>query len=253
MRKFLFTALAVFAILGCSSNDDVPCMTCGDSYNTYSSSSSWSSSSVPTQSGIIRGTPVYYGGETYETVVIGSQTWMARNLNYDVSGSKCYNNDPANCAKYGRLYDWATAMGISSSYNNSSYNPSASTKYKGICPSGWHIPNNAEWDKLVRYVDGTSGTSSPYDSPTAGRYLKATSGWNSNGNGNDKYGFSALPGGYGGSGGFFDFVGRNGYWWTASEYSSDYAYGRSMYYRLEDVDYNDGTKNYMVSVRCLQD
>jgi len=191
--------------------------------------------------------------KAYKRVTIGTQTWMAENLNYSASGSKCYDNSTANCTKYGRLYDWATAMGISSSYNSSSYNPSASTKYRGVCPSGWHLPSNAEWDKLVRYVDGSTGTSSPYDSPTAGRYLKAKSGWNSNGNGEDTYGFSALPGGYGYSDGYFSNVGNYGYWWSSSESSSGNAYSRYMYYNYEDVFCRSYVKDYLFSVRCLQD
>ena len=222
------------------------------------SSSSFRSSSSSRQSGVIHGVSVTYGSETYETVVIGTQTWMAKNLNYEPSGtgvaknSKCYNNEPTNCTRYGRLYDWATAMGISSSYNSSYYNPSANTKYRGVCPSGWHIPNNADWDKLMRYVDGTSGTSSPYDSPTAGIYLTATSGWNSSGNGQDTYGFSALPGGSGYSGGSFDDVGYLGYWWSASEdfsYSADIRDMGCIVY----VGYDGHGKGLLVSVRCVQD
>jgi uncharacterized protein (TIGR02145 family) len=105
----------------------------------------------------------------------------------------------------------------------------------------------------MRYVDGSTGTSSPYDSPTAGRYLKATSGWNSGGNGEDSYGFSALPGGYGYSGGYFYNVGFSGGWWSASEFSSYYAYYRYMYYDYEGAYYNYRNKDFLFSVRCLQD
>jgi uncharacterized protein (TIGR02145 family) len=193
------------------------------------------------------------GGQTYATVEIGEQTWMAENLNYNAAGSVCYSNSETNCATYGRLYNWSTAMALSSTCNSTSCSSQVSAKHQGVCPEGWHIPTNAEWDKLYRYVDGTNGTSSPYDSPTAGRYLKATSGWNSSGNGQDTYGFSALPGGYGYSGGLFFNVGNYGYWWSASENDSNYAYSRYMGYYNEDAYYNYDGKDYLFSVRCLQD
>ena len=169
----------------------------------------------------------------FRTVTIGTQTWMAENLNCDVAGSKCYNNQTSNCTTYGRLYDWATAMALPSSCNSTSCSGQIQSRHKGICPSGWNIPSNAEWDILYRYADGTSGTESPYDSPTAGRYLKATSGWSScgpSGSGSsylceDAFGFSALPGGNGYSDGSFNNVGNNGSWWSDSENenTSDYA------------------------------
>jgi uncharacterized protein (TIGR02145 family) len=177
--------------------------------------------------------PLQYGGKTYKTVKIGEQTWMAENLNYEAEGSKCYDNNPANCAKYGRLYDWETAL--------------------KVCPKGWHLPSNAEWDKLFRFVDGDKGTESPYDSETAGKYLKATSGWNKDGNGTDKYGFSALPGGYGYSDGSFDDVGDDGGWWSASEYDSYNAYYRFMYYNGDGAGWDGNFKYGLFSVRCLQD
>jgi len=193
------------------------------------------------------------GGETYQTVVIGSQTWMARNLNYNATGSKCYSDDPSNCATYGRLYDWATAMALDASCNSSSCASQITTPHRGICPSGWHIPSNADWDRLYRSADGTSGTSSPYDSPTAGRYLKARDGWNSGGNGEDTFGFAALPGGGGLSGGNFSSVGDYGLWWSASEYNAYDAYNRNMVYYYEDADWHGDYKYYLFSVRCLQD
>jgi uncharacterized protein (TIGR02145 family) len=211
-----------------------------------------SSSSV---GGVVYGEPVTHGTETYQTVVIGTQIWFAKNLNYNVSGSKCYDNSESNCNIYGRLYDWSTAMDIQSWCNSDNCPSQIQPKHRGICPGGWHIPSNADWDKLFRYADGTSGTSSPYTSPTAGRYLKATSGWNSdsNWNGTDQYGFSALPGGYGYSAGTFYNVGDIGYWWTANE-----NYSLNAYYRYMDYDYYVAFWDYdfkyrLFSVRCVQD
>jgi len=162
-------------------------------------------------------------------------------------GSKCYNDDPANCAKYGRLYTWATAMGIDAKYNNQSWNES-DVKHRGICPSSWHIPSGDDWKELINYVESSNGCSA-----CAAKYLKATSERDSNGNGEDKYGFSALPGGFGYSNGYFNDVGGSGYWWLDSESSSNYAYYWRMLYPGEDVYSNYYYKTSLYSVRCLQD
>ena len=176
---------------------------------------------------------ITYANKTYKTTKIGTQTWLAENLNYEAEGSVCYENNLANCAKYGRLYNWETAM--------------------KVCPKGWHLPSNAEWDKLYRFVDGDKGTKSPYESETACKYLKAKSGWNKYGNGTVNYGFSALPGGYGNSDGSFTNVGYSGYWWSASENSSDYAYTRSMSYYNDYAYWDINYKDYLFSVRCIKD
>jgi len=178
---------------------------------------------------------------------------MAENLDLEVPGSKCYGDAVSNCAIYGRLYDWETAMKLPGC-NSTSCASKINANHQGICPDGWHIPSNADWDKLMRYADGTSGTESPYMSFTAGRYLKAASGWNNGGNGEDTYGFSALPGGYGYySGGYFYDVGYGGSWWSSSEGNSDLAYTRSMYYDEGAYYYYYDDKGYLYSVRCLQD
>jgi uncharacterized protein (TIGR02145 family) len=194
-------------------------------------------------------------GKTYKTTKIGEQVWMAENLNYEAERSKCYKDSISYCNKYGRLYDWATAMGIDKEFNKKKWNGS-DVKHQGVCPKGWHLPSNAEWDKLYRFADGDKGTESPYESPTAGKHLKSKEGWNDykgkSGNGEDKFGFSALPSGYGSSVDFY-LAGYNGGWWSASEYSSDLAYYRYTLYNDEYAnEYNIG-KDYLRSVRCVGD
>jgi uncharacterized protein (TIGR02145 family) len=149
------------------------------------------------------------GDRACRTVTIGDQTWMAENLNYEPSSgnSWCYDDKISNCNKYGKLYDWATAMGINTSYNKQELG-SSDVKRRGICPEGWHLPSNKEWNDLKDYVGNS-----------AGYKLRATCGWYNNGV--DTYGFSALPGGTRNSDGKFYNAGDEGYWWTATEWTSD--------------------------------
>jgi len=166
--------------------------------------------------------------KTYKMVKIGEQVWMAEDLNYNASGSKCYKDDPDYCDKYGRLYNWETA--------------------KKVCPKDWHLPTKSEWEVLTAAVDGEK---------TEGKHLKSKSGWNDDkgksGNGLNTYGFSALPGGYGNSVGSFGDVGSHGYWWSASEYNSDRAYYRNMSYSKESASWFNGDKSFLFSVRCIKD
>jgi len=184
-------------------------------------------------------------GKVYRCVEIGSQTWMAENLNYNASGSKCYDNKPANCDKYGRLYNWATAMALPSSCNTSDcYISTTRPNHQGTCPSGWHLPSTVEWDVLKNSAGGES---------TAGTKLKATSGWNNNGNGTDDFGFTALPGGGGRSDGSFYEAGNYSHWWTAIEYNDYEVYCRFIGY---DNAYFFGLydpKDSLLEVRCVKD
>ncbi|MDR2582502.1 MAG: hypothetical protein LBC75_03380 [Fibromonadaceae bacterium] len=169
-------------------------------------------------------------GRKYKAVEIGPQIWMAENLNFNAKGSVCFDNKPANCQKYGRLYNWNTAI--------------------TACPKDWHLPSRDEWDILELSAGDDK----------AGKYLKATSGWKDNGNGTDSYGFSALPGGNGSlNRNFlnvvynFSFVGNYGIWWSASENGSKNAYYRSIDYRYERVIYDNYEKDNSFSVRCVKD
>jgi len=202
--QFKCLLFLVMALLGCADTDELR------------KEEEAKSKCALSQPGVIYGTYIDYRGETYKTVVIGTQTWMARNLNYAADGSEC--ND---CATYGRLYNWTTAM--------------------TVCPSGWHLPSSDEWTTLTDFAG----------SSTAGKKLKATSGWDF-GNGTDDYGFSALPGGNGNSGGSFTTVGSYGNWWSATEYNATNAYSWSILSSSAYVNGYDG-KTYLLSVRCLQD
>ena len=188
------------------------------------------------------------GGQTYKTVRIGSQTWMAENLNYEISGSVCYNNDPGNCSKYGRLYNWVTAMDLPSSCESSACSNQLQTSHQGICPDGWHIPSYADWSTLFDYVGGIS---------VAGLHLKARIWSGASKPYLDTYGFSALPGSSGLSDGSFYSTGF-GVWLSASEYDSNYIYNwftstGGPHYEDEVRWDKNGSKTRLSSVRCLQD
>jgi uncharacterized protein (TIGR02145 family) len=128
---------------------------------------------------------------------------------------------------------------------------------KKACPKGWHLPSDKGWDKLLRFADVDKGTSSPYESKMSGKYLKATNGWNDfkgkSGNGKDKFGFTALPGGYGDSFGDFDLAGNNGNWWSSSMGSSLSAYSQDTSYSYEYLNSDNDDEFYLHSIRCLQD
>jgi uncharacterized protein (TIGR02145 family) len=186
-------------------------------------------------------------GQVYRTTTIGDQTWMAENLNYEsTSGSYCYDDDPANCATYGRLYTWEAAMGGSAS---SSTTPSG---VQGVCPDEWHLPSDEEWTILRDYVIANSAGTSTYD---IGPYLKSTTGWNSGGNGTDDFGFSGLPGGNWNDSGNYLNMGDVGFWWASTESSSSEAYVRLLlHYYYHNYFYRyDYFKSLAISVRCVMD
>lgn len=206
-------------------------------------------------------------GKVYRTVKIGDQTWMAENLNYDpgqggsddakYDWSWCYNNDPKNCDVAGRLYTWAAAMDSAGTWSANGKgcgygtDCSPTDAVRGICPAGWHLPTNPEWELLFTAVGGEL---------TACKVLKSQTGWFSkynNGNGTDSFGFSALPAGYrddyGGNSEFWN-GGRHALFWSNAEYDSHNANYMLLDYYNEWVFYHfDNYKYYGLSVRCLKD
>jgi uncharacterized protein (TIGR02145 family) len=181
-------------------------------------------------------------GRIYRAVKIGGKTWMAENLNYQTDSSWCNDNDSSNCGKYGRLYNWNAA--------------------KSVCPSGWHLPSRKEWNKMVAAAGGKKQQRPTSNDKAdgifywygAGERLKSASDWNSNGNGTDDLGFSALPGGSRGRFyGQFHSPGKHGAWWTATLGKEGNAYSRNMgfcyNYVIED-EYADTVEG--LSIRCVQ-
>ncbi|MCL2284567.1 MAG: hypothetical protein FWC26_14730 [Fibromonadales bacterium] len=173
----------------------------------------------------------------YKTVVIGNQTWMAENLDYyyTIPNMGSWGTCISNC-KYGLLYDWEFVMQINSNSCYPNCNKSIGTNHQGICPSGWHIPTKEEWNALINFVGPMSGTK-----------LKATSGWNNDGNGTDDYGFSALPGGYKYKNGSAMYYGLAGFWW-----STDSIAELQMFYNNNNASVMSASKDQVRSVRCLK-
>ena len=195
--------------------------------------------------------------QTYKTVQIGDQWWMAENLKYETKNSYCYEDKSSNCDKYGRLYTWAAAMdsaGIipGNTANGCGYGEICNlgnVKVRGVCPEGWHLPSRDEWDTLLTAVGGKA---------TAGTMLKSTEGWNdkddgTSGNGSDAYSFSALPAGdRNGNGNFLD-EGSNAYFWSSTESDNFSAYYMYLYYINVNAYLYLSSKYYGFSVRCLKD
>ncbi|MDP4267442.1 MAG: fibrobacter succinogenes major paralogous domain-containing protein [Bacteroidota bacterium] len=181
--------------------------------------------------------------KTYKVVKVGTQVWMAENLNYTTStGSWCYNNDVNNCAVYGRLYDWPTAMQGASSSNSS---PSG---VKGICPDGWHLPSDAEWLILASYLGGDS---------IAGAKMKetGTAHWVAPNSGADNSSkMTVLGSGFRTPDEVFTWLTYGANFWSSSELSSQNAYQR--YIRYDAPNYLNKSavsKTYGLSVRCVKD
>ena len=208
---------------------------------------------VPTQSKTINFnfiTCTDYDGNNYPVVQIGTQLWMTENLkttkyrNGDsisnvtdsvqwrnqTTGAYCnYKNDERNSTTYGRLYNWYSLKDS-----------------RNVCPTGWHVPNDAEWLTLTTFL-GTSN---------AGNKLKetGTTHWQSGNAGTNESGFSALPGGRRDYNASWGYLGSWGYWWSMTEYNTDNANYLYMTYGRTDVSKSYTNKTLIgFSVRCIKD
>ena len=193
-------------------------------------------------------------GQTYKTVKIGDQWWMAENLNFETNSSFCYKDSAVYCEKYGRLYTWAAAMDSTGTWSTNGkgcgYKKTCSLTYpvQGVCPESWHLPTQTEWNTLFAAVGGKT---------TAVNMLKSIAGWfanlYSNGNGTDAFSFSALPAGYRSDGGGYNVERNNAYFWGSTEYDSNNAYSMCLGYNSDFAVLDYTHKYYGFSVRCLKD
>jgi len=164
--------------------------------------------------------------QTYRTVKIGSQVWMAENLNYcgeNDSIGTYYNDSHVNGKKYGRLYTWE--------------------QVKKACPNGWHLPTNEEWQNLISFVGGNN---------IAGEKLKSKFDWKNSGT--DEFFFSALPGGlYFSPKSKFICIGEKGVWWSTTEINDTKIFSRGIDCNGNYVFEGDEPKNNLLSIRCIKD
>jgi len=200
-------------------------------------------------------------GNVYQTITINNQKWMAENLKYlpSVVGSGTYSETTpyyyvsgydgtvvddakatSNYSTYGVLYNWSAAMAGSAS---STINPS---EVQGVCPTGWHLPSDAEWTELTDYLGG--------ESDSGGKLKESgTIHWDApNADATNETGFTALPGGNLGTSSF-NFIGTNGSWWSATESDSNSASRRLLTIAHNNVYNGILSKYFGLSIRCVKD
>jgi uncharacterized protein (TIGR02145 family) len=184
-------------------------------------------------------------GETYHTVKIGNQVWMAENLRFKAEGSFAAGNDEENVKKFGRLYTWTSALDIPAEFVDQSpakdlamYEKMKDKNYQGIAPEGWHIPSNKEWEELMGNVDSRSN----------GTEFRSACVWQKPGK--DSLGFFALPAGYRFDDGSFRHFGRRARFWSKDEYGKANAYRLSI--TENSVDIEGVYRSDALSVRCVK-
>lgn len=177
-------------------------------------------------------------GNNYAVVIIGTQTWMAENLNYETTNSWEYDNNSTNGDIYGRLYTWNAAL--------------------TACPNGWHLPTDEEWKIMEMYLGMSQiqADNTGWRGTDEGGKMKETgyTHWLSPNTGAaNSSGFTGLPGGYRNADGSFYPLGESSYWWSATEIDVNTAWYRAPYYNRNEVYRGHYYRDYAYSVRCLRD
>lgn len=204
---------------------------------------------------------VTYEGQVYNTIQVFSQCWLKENLNVGtmIPGTNemqdngiiekyCWNDEEDSCSVYGGLYQWSEMMDYKTTPGS-----------RGICPPGWHVPIEMEWNLLEGAVDSHYGIFDPeweqwgFRGFDVGTNLKSGYGWENGGNGTDLFGFTGLPAGFCHLDGNFLFLGECGYWWTSSQQEGNYDWARTVVYDHFDVFRNEVHWGGGHSVRCVRD
>ncbi len=176
-------------------------------------------------------------GKEYLTVCIGDQTWMAENLDWDGAGI-CYDNSSGNCSSYGRLYSIKELTGLQTSTD--------STVVKGLCPDGWHVPSEAEYQELIDYCGGET---------EAADKLRSSSGWPTSHS--DVFGFNLKAAGHyteGGGNSLFRWIGEDTKLWTSSQNSSGLYIALSAFHPgLSFGSFTATGQEWYFSCRCIKD
>lgn len=192
-------------------------------------------------------------GHLYRTVAIGSQVWMAQNLNYKAEGSSCYDNKAENCKLYGRLYTWTSAMALPASFASASAESQLRKVHQGVCPDGFHMPKSSDMKKLVAFITKHNR----YENEKSGTLLKMNFSWKHSEDlpeGRDRFGFSAMASGFRNARGEYKEIGHDADFWVAEESNNpSHAPYWNLYYDNDEFlgDYSK-QKTYSYSVRCLR-
>ena len=212
------------------------------------------------------GTPtVEYEGQVYHTIQIFSQCWLKENLNVgimiprthlssdnDTIEKYCYFDKPDSCEIYGGLYSWQEMRQYMDLEED--------IQVQGICPPGWHLPMDDEWKILEGAVDSLYGIGDEewdiafyFRGYNAGANLKTTTRWYANGNGKDRFGFSALPGGARYWGNFYE-LGQSGNWYSSTpEAANTHGWYRRLEYNNIEIQKTGTYGENSLSVRCIKD
>jgi uncharacterized protein (TIGR02145 family) len=232
------------------------------------------SGSASNPSSFACGQSVTYAGESYPTVQIGTQCWLAKNLNvgtlkgtWSVVDSQrndgviekyCWGNQINYCQNLGGLYQWAEALQYQNGASNTtSPSPAFSGNVKGICPIGWHIPTDNEFCIMTLFLDSSVNCTSYgiWTGNSIGGLLKSTEVWwqSPNINATNGSGFNAQPHGYRDNlNGFIQKDGEASFW-TTDENNSTNSIGRFLKNSNSQIARDAYEKQFGFSVRCLKD